>query len=236
MHTVFLSGSTVTLQHAIIAPEALHPSLRLASQLAHASARCIDSGHPTLSSQLPGGAVAADLDLHQPQQRRIVGCRTGTAQRQLRRSGSCGAVLFWQNHARGETLRRLHLAAHSGAGQFAGALAAVVAPGPRRARHRIRETPQTAARRAAVFAPASASASAADSFCTAAPCDFGSDFICPSYRSKYSARAGPVTATMPASCWPCRRQRRRRACKPGCGAAASSCWCPKAAVRTPGRA
>jgi protein ImuA len=30
------------------------------------------------------------------------------------RSGSCGAVLFWQNHARGETLRRLHLAAQSG--------------------------------------------------------------------------------------------------------------------------
>ncbi|MBC7456415.1 MAG: cell division protein, partial [Massilia sp.] len=35
------------------------------------------------------------------------------AAEQVLRSGSCGALLFWQNHARGETLRRLHLAAHS---------------------------------------------------------------------------------------------------------------------------
>ena len=36
-------------------PESLHPSLWRASQLAHSSARCVDTGHPTLSSQLPGG-------------------------------------------------------------------------------------------------------------------------------------------------------------------------------------
>ena len=36
------------------------------------------------------------------------------AAEQVLRSGSCGALLFWQNHARGETLRRLHLAAQSG--------------------------------------------------------------------------------------------------------------------------
>ncbi|MEG2898906.1 MAG: cell division protein, partial [Massilia sp.] len=37
------------------APEALHPSLWRASQLAHADTRCIDTGHATLSGQLPGG-------------------------------------------------------------------------------------------------------------------------------------------------------------------------------------
>jgi protein ImuA len=35
------------------------------------------------------------------------------AAEQVLRSGSCGALLFWQGHARGETLRRLHLAAQS---------------------------------------------------------------------------------------------------------------------------
>lgn len=38
-----------------IVPESLHPSLWRASQLAHASVRCIDSGHPSLATQLPGG-------------------------------------------------------------------------------------------------------------------------------------------------------------------------------------
>jgi protein ImuA len=36
------------------------------------------------------------------------------AAEQVLRSGSCGALLLWQNHARGESLRRLHLAAQSG--------------------------------------------------------------------------------------------------------------------------
>jgi protein ImuA len=36
------------------------------------------------------------------------------AAEQVLRSGSCGALLFWQNHARGESLRRLHLAAQAG--------------------------------------------------------------------------------------------------------------------------
>ena len=36
-------------------PEAPHPSLWLASQLAHASTRCVDTGYPALSQQLPGG-------------------------------------------------------------------------------------------------------------------------------------------------------------------------------------
>jgi protein ImuA len=42
------------LQHTA-APEDLHPSLWRASQLAHAHARCVDTGHPALSKQLPGG-------------------------------------------------------------------------------------------------------------------------------------------------------------------------------------
>ncbi|MHA4867335.1 translesion DNA synthesis-associated protein ImuA [Duganella sp. PWIR1] len=36
------------------------------------------------------------------------------AAEQILRSGCCGALLLWQKHARGETLRRLHLAAQSG--------------------------------------------------------------------------------------------------------------------------
>ncbi|NHZ60728.1 translesion DNA synthesis-associated protein ImuA [Massilia genomosp. 1] len=39
----------------LAAPETLHPALWRASQLAHAGTRCVDSGHPTLSPQLPGG-------------------------------------------------------------------------------------------------------------------------------------------------------------------------------------
>lgn len=36
------------------------------------------------------------------------------AAEQVLRSGSCGALLFWTNHVRGDSLRRLHLAAQSG--------------------------------------------------------------------------------------------------------------------------
>lgn len=35
-------------------PESLHPSLWRASQLARSNARCLDTGYPALSSQLPG--------------------------------------------------------------------------------------------------------------------------------------------------------------------------------------
>lgn len=38
-----------------LALEELHPSLWRASQLARGSSRCIESGHPVLASQLPGG-------------------------------------------------------------------------------------------------------------------------------------------------------------------------------------
>ena len=145
------------------APESLHPSLWRASQLARGDMRCIDTGHPALSAQLPGGGwptgVLVDLLLQQPgigemrllrpalaavAQRRVVllqpphppqalalaalgvqpsqliwlrADRTADAlwaAEQVLRSGRCGALLFWQNHMRGEHLRRLHLAAQAG--------------------------------------------------------------------------------------------------------------------------
>jgi len=144
-------------------PEALHPSLWLASQLARANTRCVDTGHPVLSKQLPGGGwptgTLVDLLVQQPgigemrllrpalvaaASRRIVllqpphppqalalaalglppsqllwlrSTRTNDAlwaAEQVLRSGSCGALLFWANHVRGESLRRLHLAAQCG--------------------------------------------------------------------------------------------------------------------------
>jgi protein ImuA len=152
----------MTCPDSIAAPEALHPSLWLASQLAHSTTRCIDTGHPTLSAQLPGGGwptgTLIDLLLqqqgigelrllrpalvsaakrrivllqppHPPQALALAALGLSPSQliwirssrsadalwaaEQVLRSGSCGALLLWQNHARGETLRRLHLAAQS---------------------------------------------------------------------------------------------------------------------------
>jgi protein ImuA len=145
------------------APESLHPSLWRASQLARAGARCVDTGHPALSAQLPGGGwptgALVDLLLQQPgigemrllrpalaavAKRRIVllqpphppqalalaalgvppsqliwlrANRTADvlwAAEQVLRSGSCGALLCWQNQIRSDSLRRLHLAAQYG--------------------------------------------------------------------------------------------------------------------------
>ncbi len=144
-------------------PEALHPALWLASQLARGATRCVDTGYAALSAELPGGGwptgTLVDLLLQQPgigelrllrpalvslAKRRIVllqpphtpqslalvglglpasqlvwirsshGADALWAAEQILRSGSCGALLFWQNHARSESLRRLHLAAQSG--------------------------------------------------------------------------------------------------------------------------
>ncbi|TFW36178.1 translesion DNA synthesis-associated protein ImuA [Massilia horti] len=148
---------------SVVAPEDLHPSLWRASQLAQADTRCIDTGQPALSAQLPGGGwptgCLVDLLLQQPgigemrllrpaleavASRRIVllqpphppqalalaalglapsqliwvrsnrGADALWAAEQVLKSGSCGALLFWTQHARGESLRRLHLAAQSG--------------------------------------------------------------------------------------------------------------------------
>jgi len=151
------SGSTSA------APESLHPSLWLASQLARSYTRCVDTGHAALSAQLPGGGwptgTLVDLLIQQPgigelrllrpalaevAKRRIVllqpphppqalalaalgvppsqviwlrAKQTADAlwaAEQVLRSGSCGALLFWQSHARADSLRRLHLAAQAG--------------------------------------------------------------------------------------------------------------------------
>lgn len=148
---------------SIAIPEELHPSLWRASQLAHSTTRCVDTGHPILSNQLPGGGwptgMLTELLLQQPgvgelrllrpalaqvARRRIVLLQPPHAPQalalaalglapaqlvwvrssrvtdalwaaeQILRSGSCGALLFWVAHARGESLRRLHLAAQSG--------------------------------------------------------------------------------------------------------------------------
>lgn len=148
----------------LVAPEALHPSLWLASQLAHSASRCIDTGYPALSAQLPGGGWPAgtlvelmvqqagigELRLLRPALAGVAGRSivlagppqapqalalaalglppsqlvwirgTGKsgdllwAAEQVLRSGCCGALLLWQQQVRGETLRRLHLAAQGG--------------------------------------------------------------------------------------------------------------------------
>lgn len=60
----------MALQSVIQAPESLHPSLWKASQLARSSTRCVDTGHPSLSNQLPGGgwptSALIDLLVQQP--------------------------------------------------------------------------------------------------------------------------------------------------------------------------
>lgn len=52
-----------------LAPETLHPSLWLASQLAQSHERCVDTGYPVLSAQLPGGGwpVGTLVELLLPQ-------------------------------------------------------------------------------------------------------------------------------------------------------------------------
>lgn len=144
-------------------PETLHPSIWRASQLARAHTRCVDTGHPTLSNQLPGGGwpLSTLIDLmikqsgigemrllapalrkvadrgvvllqptHVPQTLALAALglppaavtwvhadRTADqlwAAEQVLRSGSCGALLFWQNQVRNESARRLHLAAQAG--------------------------------------------------------------------------------------------------------------------------
>jgi len=53
-----------------LTPESIHPSLWRASQLGRSSTRCVDTGHPVLSAQLPGGGwptgSMVELHLRQP--------------------------------------------------------------------------------------------------------------------------------------------------------------------------
>jgi protein ImuA len=155
--------ATAAQAAVLAAPEAVHPSLWRASQLAHSATRCVDTGFAALSAQLPGGGwplgTLVELLLqqhgigelrllrpalaglgkrpivlaqppHAPQALALAalglepsqliwirgGAKSGDAlwaAEQVLRSGCCGALLLWQQHARGETLRRLHLAAQS---------------------------------------------------------------------------------------------------------------------------
>ena len=148
---------------AAVNPEELHPALWRASQLARNHTRCVDTGHPSLSNQLPGGGwptgTMVDLHVQQPgigevrllapalraaADRKVVmlqpphapqtlalaamgiepsqllwlrADRTADmlwAAEQVLRSGSCGALLFWQTQIRSESLRRLCLNAQAG--------------------------------------------------------------------------------------------------------------------------
>ncbi|MCG2582935.1 translesion DNA synthesis-associated protein ImuA [Massilia sp. TS11] len=153
----------MSISSSLATPEAVHPALWLASQLARSQAHCVDTGYPVLSAQLPGGGwptgCLLDLLLQQhgigemrllrPALRAVAGrrvvllqpphapqalglaalglgpeqlawvrpARSGDAlwaAEQILRSGSCGALLFWQTTVRADALRRLHLAAQSG--------------------------------------------------------------------------------------------------------------------------
>ena len=65
----------------------------------------------------PQGLALAALGLDPGQLVWVRGSRNADAlwaAEQVLKSGSCGALLFWQQQARGESLRRLHLAAQQG--------------------------------------------------------------------------------------------------------------------------
>ena len=77
---------------------------------------------PAALLQPPYAPQALGLDL--PSQQLLWIRNTGKAAdslwaaEQILRSGSCGAVLLWQQHIRNESLRRLHLAAQCGEALF----------------------------------------------------------------------------------------------------------------------
>lgn len=84
---------------------------------------------PLASQRLPVALVQPPyapqtLGLELPQQQLLWIRNTGQAAdslwaaEQILRSGSCGAVLLWQQHIRTEALRRLHLAAQCGEALF----------------------------------------------------------------------------------------------------------------------
>jgi protein ImuA len=66
----YFEEATMLQPAAIPSPESLHPSLWRADQLARATTRCVDTGHATLSAQLPGGGwpmgTLVDLHVQQP--------------------------------------------------------------------------------------------------------------------------------------------------------------------------
>jgi protein ImuA len=81
------------------------------AKVAHRQVVFLQPPHPPQAISLAGlGMLPGD----------IVWAKSNTtadalwAAEQVLRSGSCGALLFWVNHVRSESLRRLHLAAQAG--------------------------------------------------------------------------------------------------------------------------
>jgi protein ImuA len=77
------------------APEVIHPALWRASQLAHSTIRCIDTGHPVLNHELPGGGWphSALTEIHAAQ--------AGVGELRLiapifSKAGKCRPVMFVQ--------------------------------------------------------------------------------------------------------------------------------------------
>ncbi|MDD1493933.1 translesion DNA synthesis-associated protein ImuA [Burkholderia stagnalis] len=152
---------------ALAHPETIHPCLWKASQLARSSVRGVDTGHPDLTAELPGGGWPAgalvellaqqpgigELRLLAPVLARAAGKPVVLIQpphalqplalaywgvdpsgfimlptsraadalwaaEQALRAGTCAAVLLWQSAVRTDALRRLNLAAQSGAALF----------------------------------------------------------------------------------------------------------------------
>ncbi len=164
-------------RHRRNAPAAPGPaSLRRAPHRAAAAAPCTAS--PGAGRAGPA-SFATVVAAYQPQRRRAMGGRTGAAQRQLRRAAVLGRPCPGRKPAppaHGGAKRRnpvFHAPpAGRSARRFACTLAPGAAPGGRRHEYRVRQTPGTAARRAAV--PAS------HSFFTATTCVCGSACPCPS--------------------------------------------------------
>jgi protein ImuA len=143
-------------------PEAIHPDLWRASQLARAASRVVPCGDEALAAELPGGGWprgaltdllvqqtgCGELRLLRPAFERlgskpvvllqpphnvqptafawwgldpsnlltVKALKTADAlwaAEQILRAGTCGALVFWQQHVRPEAVRRLHLAAET---------------------------------------------------------------------------------------------------------------------------
>ncbi len=102
--------------------------------LAPALHQLSDNSHANKPSGLPHGRIVLLQTPYQPQVLALDGlgidlarllwlrCKSSQdalwAAEQILKNGSCSALLFWQNHIKTESLRRLHLAAQTGRGLF----------------------------------------------------------------------------------------------------------------------
>jgi len=120
---------------AVMLPESIHPDLWKGNQLARAASRVVPCGDDALAAELPGGGwprgALTDLLIQQtafawwgldPASLMTVKApKTADAlwaAEQILRAGTCGALVFWQQHVRPEAVRRLHLAAQTSESLF----------------------------------------------------------------------------------------------------------------------